>query len=122
MNIAWSVPAFISGCALLQWMSEWYLARDVDYEEGTLAPKGWLQWGTCRSLNRKGANDFRYFYLRLPFLYWWERSCAAGGDGYREGWHQLVVMKFHTHWYTYMRPCDDARFVSGLSLLREGRA
>lgn len=112
-ELGFALSAITGFGALLHCIGNWYYSRDKAVQEGECLPKNWIGWGTIRALSRNPADDFRYFYVRLPLLFW-ERSNEFWNDGYREGFHRPVYMRFAGRWRHWMEPLPDTTFLSAM--------
>jgi hypothetical protein len=86
--------------ALVQMIGDLYRRFDIDYIEGDAHPRREISWGTCRSLEKSGRYDFRYFLLRLPF-YGFAADYETHGSLVR---CRLVLFRFAGKWSTYWAP------------------
>lgn len=100
MNYGLMVPILIASLTVIDALERWYRSFDIDVQEGSLLPCRFIAWGTVRSLNKKYAEDRRYFMIRIPGIYWemnpyqdacswhyhalfWFEGCSWGWGGWR---------------------------------------
>jgi hypothetical protein len=84
------IPVGLAGFAVLDLLQMWFRRFDVDYQEGNLLPTRWIAWGTCRALSRRHAQDYRYFYVKLPFISQWKFDPCR----FEDGWHSPMFFQF----------------------------